>query len=47
MEMTDNEKEFIECVKQDPERAAQILKQILIWRETSSKTIPAPQQKAV
>lgn len=45
--MTDKEIEFIKCVKQDPEKAAQILKQILILHETSSKTNPVPQQKVV
>lgn len=45
--MSDREKEFIKCVKEDPERAARILEFILALRETSSKTNPVPQQKDV
>lgn len=45
--MNDREKEFIKCLKEDPERAARILEFILALRETSSKTNPVPQQKAV
>ena len=45
--MSEREEEFIKCVKEDPERAAKILEFILALRETSSKTNPVPQQKAV
>jgi hypothetical protein len=45
--LTQNEKEFIECVKENPEKAARILELILALRETSLKTNPVPQQKAV
>ena len=45
--MSEREEEFIKCIKEDPERAARILEFILALRETSSKTNPVPQQKAV
>lgn len=47
--MTQNEREneFIKCVKENPEKAARILELILASRETSLKTNPVPQQKAV
>ena len=45
--MSDREKEFIKCVKEDPERAARILEFILALHETSSKANPVPQQEAV
>ena len=45
--MNEREEEFIKCVKEDPERAAKILEFILALRETSLKTNPVPQQKAV
>lgn len=45
--MNKREEEFIKCLKEDPERAARILEFILALRGTSSKTNPAPQQKAV
>lgn len=45
--MNEREEEFLKCVKENPERAAEILKIILALRETSSKTNLVPQQKAV
>lgn len=45
--MSEREEEFIKCVKEDPERAARILEFILALRETSSKTNPVLERKAV
>ena len=45
--MTEREQEFAECVKQDPALAAEIFNYIISLRETSLKTNPVPQQKAV
>ena len=44
--MNEREEEFLKCVKENPKRAAEILKFILALRETSLKTNLVPQQKA-